>query len=737
MRGNFKRITALLMSIVMLVGIFAVHAMNVSAASAEGEVKKGEFIFAPHTYTEGDLSDIYYYTDAVFSESAFEYNEHLATISMILASASISSQDPDASYDIKSRNLHYLFREWDFTCFDVNEEYTKKPGEQTMGVGIAYKIIGEGKDAYTLLAIVPRSAGYEKEWAGNFTVGKEGVHQGFATGRDIILDFAKKYVEKNSDLFEGTVKVWTVGYSRGAGVANLLAAYLDDNSEALGVKVEKENIFAYTFGTPSNVEYKTEEEKAALESNYKNIHNRYSEYDIVTYAPFKNWNFTYYGTTKLFDVYNAEAKAEMLKFLEKTNKTIYDIYTAEGSSASPDNFIPFMAKLSSGEEGVGFELVPADPAYGIPTNQKDFLDSRIAFLVEKLVPDRETYVEFGYEYAMQCLTSLYFGLDEEQKALLIEGMSHDVKLLAAAYYCYYLSDYYMKSEKLALEAVSVLNTTLPIIEESIAELEASGDSTSQEYAAYAREFIQSESYLELKGMLALVESDPDMLSLVMLLAQETFNDFVIGMTGKVLGNGVNALTINEEEKSKLYETMTSYEVTAPLTDFFVYLLLGNDESIVEPFSLSNKNISLAITFLANAGRYMRVHNNEIILSWLRTEDSYYKDEDWHLHTNDLTYDENGHWEKCECGHKTEVGEHIFGEWSTIPVNRGDKEVLFRRCYCGFEEFKDPKAAESGTNPFDFTTVVVLICGGVVIIAASITAIVIIKKKRRINKEGAL
>lgn len=730
MRDNFKRITAFLMSIVMLAGTFAVLAISGSAASVEEDVKKGEFIFAPHTYTEGDLSDIYYYTDAVFSGSAFEYNEHLATMSMILASASISSQDPDASYDVKSRNLNYLFREWDFMCFDVNEEYKKKPGEQTMGVGIAHKIIGEGDDAYTLLAIVPRSAGYEKEWAGNFTVGKEGVHQGFATGRDIILDFAKKYVEENADLFEGTVKVWTVGYSRGAGVANLLAAYLDDNSEALGVKVEKENIFAYTFGTPSNVEYKTEEEKAALESNYKNIHNRYSEYDIVTYAPFKDWNFTYYGTTKLFDVHNAEAKAEMLKFLEKTNQTIYDIYTAEGSSADPDNFMPLMVQLSVGEEGVGLGLVPADPAYGIPTNQKDFLDSRIAFLVDKLVPDRETYVEFGYEYALQCLTSLYFGLDEEQKALLIEGMSHDVKLLAAAYYCYYLSDYYMESEEFALTVLSVLNSTLPIIEGSIAELEASGDSTSQEYAAYAKEFIQSEAYLELKRMLELVASDPDMLSLVMLLAQETFNDFVIGLTGKVLGNGVNALTIDEEEKAKLYETMTSYAVTARLTDFFVYLLLGSDEPIIEPFSLSNKNISLAITFLANAGRYMRVHNNEIILSWLRTEDSYYKDEDWHVHTNDLIYDENGHWKACECGYKTEVSEHVFGEWSTIPVNRGDKEVLFRRCHCGFEEVKDWEATEPDTKPLDVTTVVILICVGVVIIAASITTIAIVNKKRK-------
>ena len=224
MYQNFKKMTAILLSMMMIVGIFSNVAVH---ASADNGVKKGEFTFAPHTYTDGDLTDIYYYTDEVFSGSAVDYNEHLATMSMILATASISSQDADADYEVKSRNLCYLLREWDFTGFEVNEYYTQKPDEQTMGVGMAYKVIGEGEDAYTLLAIIPRSAGYEKEWAGNFTVGIEGVHEGFATGRDIILEFAKNYVEENADNFEGDVKVWTVGYSRGAGVANLLASYID------------------------------------------------------------------------------------------------------------------------------------------------------------------------------------------------------------------------------------------------------------------------------------------------------------------------------------------------------------------------------------------------------------------------------------------------------------------------------------------------------------------------------
>lgn len=729
-----QKITAFLLSILVLAGSFAATT-TVLATNADAAVKKGDFVFAPHTYPYGDLSDIYYYTDSVFSGSAFDYNEHLATMSMIMAAASISSQDADADYDVKSRNLGYLFREWDFTDFSVNDYYTQRPGEQTMGVGIAYKVIGEGEDAYTLLAIVPRSAGYQREWAGNFTVGKEGVHEGFATGRDIILDFAQQYVEKNGEHFKGTVKVWTVGYSRGAGVANLLAAYLDDNSNALGIEIGKENIFAYTFGTPSNVQYADEAEKALLESNYGNIHNRYSDYDIVTYAPFKDWNFTYYGTTKLFDVQNAEKKAEMLTFLKKSNEMIYELYTAENSSADPDNFMPLMLQADL-SEGLGVSLVPADPAYGIPTKQQEFLDERIGFLVENLVPDRDTYVDGGYQYALQRLTSLYFGLDAEQGALLFEGMSHDVKTLAAAYYCYYIADCCLNDAEQRDDVVAALVESLPLVEMYI-ELGAEDEEIrSSEWYIYASEFIASEDYAQMKALLEAVAADPEQFAEDFVMVHDMIESFAVGTTASLLGSGVDALTIDEEEKAALMETMTSDEVAAPLTKFLVYLLLGSEDGVVVPFDPCNKNISLAVTFLANAGRYMRVHNNEIILSWLRTEDSYYENEDWHVHENIIKFDADAHWEECECGYKSERRSHVFDEWSALPVTEDGESLYVRSCPCGYEETKPAEDVNNMAGMIDNTTgamTVVFISGGAIVIIAAIAAMVVSKKRKTNGK----
>jgi hypothetical protein len=209
------------------------------------------------------------------------------------------------------------------------------------------------------------------------------------------------------------------------------------------------------------------------------------------------------------------------------------------------------------------------------------------------------------------------------------------------------------------------------------------------------------------------------------------------MTAKILGDGVSALTIDEDEKAELFETMTSEEVAAPLTDFLIYLLLGSDDGLSQPFNPGNKNIALAITFFSNAGRYMRVHNNEIILSWLRTEDSYYADEDWHIHVNDAKFDENGHWLECECGYKSEIHVHTFSEWNTIPVNNGEKDIVTRRCTCGYEESKDAPtkndAAGGIFQTLDTPTIIWICIGSVVIIATVATMAVVVVKKKKAQK----
>ena len=66
-----------------------------------------------------------------------------------------------------------------------------------------------------------------------------------------------------------------------------------------------------------------------------------------------------------------------------------------------------------------------------------------------------------------------------------------------------------------------------------------------------------------------------------------------------------------------------------------------------------------------------------------------KDESTTTHTHEYSYkyDENGHWQECSCGDKTEVEAHTFGEWiidkEATAVEAGSKH---RECsVCGYSE----------------------------------------------------
>lgn len=133
--------------------------LTVSAAEKSPYIR-GTFTFSPFNSTH-DLKDTYIYSDRFFDGSAYEADHHLAIASMILASTSISSVDVD--YPDKSRNLRDFLDQIGFKDIQVNQDYKEKMQMNSMGAAAAYK---ELDSKTVLLAIVPRSAGYEAEWGG-------------------------------------------------------------------------------------------------------------------------------------------------------------------------------------------------------------------------------------------------------------------------------------------------------------------------------------------------------------------------------------------------------------------------------------------------------------------------------------------------------------------------------------------------------------------------------------------
>jgi len=234
----------------------------------------------------------YYYDEDYFAGNASVYNPSLATMSYCLTEASNAVGADNWTYQY--RNLFSLFSKLGFVNSEVNEDYKNYPGLDTMGVGMAYKTTTINGKECTIIAIVPRSCNYEGEWASNFTVGLTGDASGFSSGANKVLEFAQYYVNKYGANFKGEIKLWIAGYSRGAAVANLTAGRITKAGKIGNYSVTKDNIYAYTFETPSGLS--TDTMSVAEAKSYTNIHNIISSDDLVTKVAPQELGFIRYGT---------------------------------------------------------------------------------------------------------------------------------------------------------------------------------------------------------------------------------------------------------------------------------------------------------------------------------------------------------------------------------------------------------------------------------------------------------
>ena len=115
---------------------------KLASAVSDGTFLRGTFTFKANE-NEKDLTDTFIYSDSYFSQDSGIANEHLATMSMQLASASISSRDAD--YPEKSQNVTALLDVLGFQKVEVNDCYKQKMDTNTMGVAVGYKPLDDNK----------------------------------------------------------------------------------------------------------------------------------------------------------------------------------------------------------------------------------------------------------------------------------------------------------------------------------------------------------------------------------------------------------------------------------------------------------------------------------------------------------------------------------------------------------------------------------------------------------------
>ena len=173
----------------------AIH-YNCSTIPVLLEYSKPENIIGGMNFASGKGNISFNYSDLYFSQTSYVYNHNLARASIRLALSAFAKHEKGNKYANQYDNVKDFLDKLHFINFEKNEWYDKAPSQNSIGVAIAEKGVAMPNadytafdDNYTILAVAIRGGGYENEWGGNFNVGSETTHKGFALARDQVLEF--------------------------------------------------------------------------------------------------------------------------------------------------------------------------------------------------------------------------------------------------------------------------------------------------------------------------------------------------------------------------------------------------------------------------------------------------------------------------------------------------------------------------------------------------------------------
>ncbi len=412
MKKSKKIISVVVAAILLFCNVLTIYANDVLSGEAINKnlLQRIEFSY----FSQADSTTTCYYTNDYFSESAYIYNQSLATMSLSLAFSAFGSIDgEEGDYTQKSSNARELLEKIGVPSenIEVNSWFNVKPTEDSAAVVAGNMPIKVNNEEYTLVAIAVRGAGYEKEWASNFTIGTVGQHQGFSEGKEIVLDFLKEYF-KNQDI-SGNVKLWITGYSRGAAIANLVSGAIDDG-EVLDddITYTLDDVYAYTFETPAGA--LTVDVEGV--SKYENIFNIINPNDPVPFVAPVDMGFGRYGV----DIYTPTAesdpesyesyKARMLEFyFDFEGVTTYTVDDFQMKKLGLKNWLP-------GGQPIEYIVDDTENDY----SQNVFLSNYVSILAKEFIVDRETYLSY-YENEIREICSVMFGCSGEQQKIFLDA----------------------------------------------------------------------------------------------------------------------------------------------------------------------------------------------------------------------------------------------------------------------------------------------------------------------------
>ena len=229
------------------------------------------------------------YTDMVFCDSWFEasateYNHALATASLYASVAGFRA-GPYGEGLIRP----FLAR---IGCAEetvLTDGFAKTDSfDDVCAFAFGLKSLADGS---YLLPVIIRGGNYVMEWASNMRVygeGYENYSYGFRKAAEYAVGHLNDYIDGITGKYgiaRDDLKLWVVGYSRGAAIANNVAQIMTADG-----RTPAEQIFGYSFATPETV-------LESAKGDYRNIFAICSELDLVPRLPLVEWGFTHFGTS--------------------------------------------------------------------------------------------------------------------------------------------------------------------------------------------------------------------------------------------------------------------------------------------------------------------------------------------------------------------------------------------------------------------------------------------------------
>ena len=254
-----------------------------------------------------------------FRNDARIYNHDLAKLSLGLATSAfrpnrrLIKENEPTDYNLRS-----FLNQAGFTDLR-SDDYNKDPSMYTVSTVIGHRTIGEGDEAFELIAVGICGQGYMDEWESNLSVGTGKNPEGFNSASHLVYDRVFGYISENP--LSGKMTIWLSGFSRAAAVSNITASLLSDSNT-----FSQETVFAYTFATPMTV--RDREPK-----KYENIFNICGKMDPVPNIPFADWGYSRYGITCFTPT--METDSDFWEKREKADK-VYTEITGIPFWANPD-----------------------------------------------------------------------------------------------------------------------------------------------------------------------------------------------------------------------------------------------------------------------------------------------------------------------------------------------------------------------------------------------------------------